>query len=89
MQFKTRFTRFAGKGMFSFIRPNARNLLYGWKQYQRCRNSLVEVQVDRINYPPTPLRFRLLCRMTYSTLDGLQPFSQEEYQPITQLGKVA
>ncbi len=43
---------------------------------------LVDVRVEKINYSPTPLRFRLLCKMTYSTLDGVQSFSQEEYQPI-------
>ncbi len=43
---------------------------------------LVDVRVERINYSPTPLRFRLLCKMTYSTLDDVQPFSQDEYQPI-------
>ena len=43
---------------------------------------LVDVRVEKINHSPTPLKFRLLCRMTYSTLDGIQPFSQEEYQPI-------
>ncbi|MGB5634871.1 MAG: HIRAN domain-containing protein [Waterburya sp.] len=43
---------------------------------------LVEVRVERINQFPTPLKFRLLCKMVYSTLDDVQPFSQEEYQPI-------
>ncbi len=43
---------------------------------------LVDVQVERINQSPTPLRFRLLCRMIYSTLDDIKPFSQAEYQPI-------
>ncbi len=43
---------------------------------------LVEVRVERINQFPTPLRYKLLCRMTYSTLDNIKPFSQEEYQPI-------
>jgi hypothetical protein len=43
---------------------------------------LVDVRVEKINHSPTPLQFRLLCKITYSTLDGMQPFSQEEYQPI-------
>ncbi|ELS02433.1 hypothetical protein Xen7305DRAFT_00021470 [Xenococcus sp. PCC 7305] len=43
---------------------------------------LVDVRVEHINHSSIPLRFRLLCKMTYSTLDGLQPFSQTEYQPI-------
>lgn len=43
---------------------------------------LVEVRVERINQFPTPLNYRLLCKMTYSILDNVQPFSQPEYQPI-------
>ena len=43
---------------------------------------LVDVRVERINQLPTPLSHRLLCKMTYSILDDVQPFSQEEYQPI-------
>jgi hypothetical protein len=46
---------------------------------------LVDVRVARINPAPTPLRFRLLCKMTYSILDEVQPFSQDEYQPIVNL----
>ena len=43
----------------------------------------VEVRVERINQFPTPLNYRLLCKMAYSTtLDNVQPFSQEEYQLI-------
>ena len=42
----------------------------------------VDVRVDRINRSPTPLRFRLLCKMTCSVLNEIQPFSQEEYQTI-------
>ena len=43
---------------------------------------LVEVKVERINQLPTPLNYRFLCKMTYSTLDDIKPFSQAEYQPI-------
>ena len=51
--------------------------------------NLVDVRVERINHSPTPLRFRLLCKMTYSTLDRMKPFSQERYQPIAQFEAVA
>jgi hypothetical protein len=50
---------------------------------------LVEVQVERINQSPTPLRFRLLCKIIYSILDDVLPFSQEEYLPIFETELVA
>jgi len=46
---------------------------------------LVDVRVERINPFPTPLRFRFLCKMTYFILNEVQPFSQDEYQPIVKL----
>jgi hypothetical protein len=48
----------------------------------------VEVKVDKINALPNPLQFRLLCRMTYSVFDDLEPFSQDQYQPIRIMSKV-
>lgn len=44
----------------------------------------VDVSVERVNLPPTPFQFRLFCKMSYFLLDDVKPFSQEEYQPITQ-----
>ena len=43
---------------------------------------LVRVEVDRLNQPPTPLQFRLLCKMT---ADGrhFRPFSSPMYQPVS------
>jgi hypothetical protein len=56
---------------------------YVFEIVQRQPN-YVDVRVERVNLPPTPLQFRLFCGMSYTILDDVQPFSQEEYQPITQ-----
>ncbi|MDF0553198.1 HIRAN domain-containing protein [Kamptonema sp. UHCC 0994] len=49
--------------------------------------SLIEVRVERVNQPPTPLQFRLLCNITAQCYDDFCPFSSDEYQPF--LGEVA
>ena len=43
---------------------------------------LVRVEVDRLNEPPTPLQFRLLCKMTADWRD-FRPFSSPMYQPVS------
>ena len=43
---------------------------------------LVRVEVDRLNQPPTPLQFRLLCKMTADWRD-FRPFSSPMYQPVS------
>lgn len=45
---------------------------------------LVEVKVAKVNLPPSPLKSRLLCEMTYSGFEGYVPFAQEQYQPLTE-----
>lgn len=45
-------------------------------------NSNLEVQVERVNKPPTPLQFRLLCKMSVDALDNFRPFSSSQYQPL-------
>lgn len=45
--------------------------------------SFVDVRVERVNQPPTPLQFRLLCNMTAQIHDDFRPFSSQEYQPLT------
>ncbi|WP_254173143.1 DNA-binding protein [Planktothrix pseudagardhii] len=42
----------------------------------------VNVQVERINQPPTPRQFRLLCHLTAKGDDGFSPFSSKIYQPL-------
>jgi len=43
---------------------------------------LVRLEVDRLNQPPTPLQFRLLCKMTADWRD-FRPFSSPMYQPVS------
>ena len=43
---------------------------------------LVRVEVDRLNQPPTPLQFRLLCKMTADWRD-FRPFQGWRYQPFS------
>jgi len=45
-------------------------------------NSNLEVQVERVNKPPTPLQFRLLCKMSVDVQDDFRPFSSSQYQPL-------
>jgi len=51
----------------------------------------LKVLVERVNQPPTPLQFRLLCHLTARWTQGFQPFSNETYQPLAQeeLGAIA
>ena len=42
----------------------------------------VTLTVERVNLPPTPLQFRLLCSLTATWPDNFQPFSGAIYQPL-------
>ena len=46
-------------------------------------SSPVRVTVERVNQPPAPVQFRLLCNLTVRWPDGFSPFSEAQYQPIT------
>lgn len=48
---------------------------------QRCAQPPV-VAVERVNPPPAPLQFRLLCNLTGCWPDGFSPCSGEAYQPL-------
>lgn len=48
---------------------------------KRSRSS-VDLRVERVNLPPTPLQFRLLCNITTQCEDNFRPFSSQEYQPL-------
>jgi len=43
---------------------------------------MVSVRVERVNKPPTPLQFRLLCNLTATWGDDGSPFSSLQYQPL-------
>lgn len=44
--------------------------------------SQVKASVERVNPPPTPLQFRLLCHLTAPWLEDFEPFSDPSYQPL-------
>ena len=44
--------------------------------------SSVEARVELINQPPTPLQFRLLCKITAQYSNDFHPFSSYKYQPL-------
>ncbi|WP_414546502.1 HIRAN domain-containing protein [Nostoc sp. CCY0012] len=44
--------------------------------------SSVDLRVERVNLPPTPLQFRLLCNITAQCKDDFRPFSSPVYQPL-------
>ena len=46
--------------------------------------SSVILKVERVNLPPTPLQFRLLCQITALCKDDFRSFSNPEYQPLNQ-----
>lgn len=48
-----------------------------------------QIAVERINPPPAPLQFRLLCSLTLRWPAGFQPFSGNVYQPIPQTADAA
>lgn len=42
----------------------------------------VDLRVERVNLPPTPLQYRFLCNITAQCKDDFRPFSGQEYQPL-------
>ncbi|GAC1461636.1 MAG: hypothetical protein NVS2B14_03770 [Chamaesiphon sp.] len=46
-----------------------------------------DVWVERVNKSPTPLQFRLLCKMSVEAPDDFRPFSSPQYQPL--IAKIA
>jgi hypothetical protein len=42
------------------------------------------VKVERVNLPPAPMEYRLLCSLTAPWTDNFNPFSSEEFQPIVE-----
>lgn len=47
------------------------------------QNANLEVRVERVNQAPTPLQFRLLCKLSIDAIDGVRPFDGARYQPAT------
>lgn len=45
--------------------------------------TMIHIEVERINLPPAPKKFRLLCRMKARWPSNFQPFASLKYQPLT------
>lgn len=52
-----------------------------WQAIGSCAK--VQVFIEQLNPPPTPIQQRLLCRMTTSKTDEFTPCSDEIYQPYS------
>lgn len=50
------------------------------------RDNPPSVIVERVNHPPAPVQFRVLCRLRMKWEAGFEPFSDSEYQPISGSG---
>lgn len=46
------------------------------------KQELPTVTVERVNKPPAPIQFRLLCKMVLRGANEFQPFSDGIYQPL-------
>lgn len=44
--------------------------------------TMIRIEVERINSPPAPKKFRLLCRMSARWPSNFQPFTSSKYQPL-------
>jgi hypothetical protein len=42
------------------------------------------VEVERVNPPPAPVQFRLLCSLTMRWPEGFRPFASPDYQPVSE-----
>ncbi len=47
------------------------------------------IAVERVNLPPAPIQFRVLCRSVIRWPEGFRPFSGTEYEPIGQVGALS
>lgn len=47
-------------------------------------SQLKVVLVEKVNPPPAPIQYRVLCKLTLPWLDGFQPFAGELFQPLSE-----
>ncbi len=45
-----------------------------------------KITVERVNPPPAPTQFRVLCKSVARWPEGFRPFTTDEYQPLVPLG---
>jgi hypothetical protein len=59
-----------------------RYLLPDIHKLMKANRELPSVTIEKVNKPPAPVQFRLLCRMTMKWPHAFQPFSDYAYQPL-------
>jgi len=47
------------------------------------------ITVERVNRPPAPVQFRVLCKSVTRWPEGFRPFSTDEYKSLVAVGAVA
>jgi hypothetical protein len=47
-----------------------------------ARRAPMDVRVERVNLPPAPVHYRLLCRLTAAWPEGFEPFAGERFEPL-------
>ena len=52
-------------------------------------SNLIDLHVERVNQPPTPLHSRLLCHIIIKPNNHLQLFSRQEYQLLIKEGLIS
>ncbi|MGA2596998.1 MAG: HIRAN domain-containing protein [Bryobacteraceae bacterium] len=56
-------------------------------QLLKC-DCLAKISVERVNPPPAPVQFRVVCKAVIRWPEGFVPFSSEEYEPLVAVGVV-
>ena len=59
-----------------------RYLLSDIHKLMKANRELPSVTIEKVNKPPAPVQFRLLCRMTMKRPHDFRPFSDYAYQPL-------
>jgi hypothetical protein len=59
-----------------------RYLLSDIHKLMKANRELPSVTIEKVNKPPAPIQFRLLCRMTITWAQDFHPFSDYAYQPL-------
>lgn len=49
-----------------------------WEDIEQAR-----IEVERVNQPPAPVHFRVLCCLEMKWPDGYKPFSSQTYSPLS------
>lgn len=65
-----------------------RYLLEDISELIKRKSQDVKVHIEKINLPPTPSQYRLLCKITAPWGEGFKPFSSHDYKSFTDLSRV-